>query len=231
MMSTPARSACSCGPMLTPPNTAKAVTGVCTAIPSMWAWIWTASSRVGVRTRARVVRRGLCRSRCTMGRPKAAVLPLPVAAQARTSRPSRAGGMAWSWMGVGLVKPSSLTPRSSKGSRPNDEKGTSGPGVGKRGTALAFGDALRLGLAVLREVGGGEHEAGTRHRLGLAQDLALQLREAEVGRVLEPRLPGGEGRVQDHEDEHPRISVAVHPQGVLTPLARGLEPHVADGRG
>src|SRR5687767_8951751 len=40
-----------------------------------------------------------------MGSAKAAVLPLPVMAQARTSRPARAGGMAAFWMGVGAWKP------------------------------------------------------------------------------------------------------------------------------
>ena len=40
----------------------------------------------------------------------AAVFPLPVMAQARTSRPSIAGGMACCWMGVARVKPSSRTP-------------------------------------------------------------------------------------------------------------------------
>ena len=72
---------------------------------------------------ARVVRRGLPISRWRMGSPKAAVLPLPVAAQARTSRPSIAGGMAWSWIGVGRVNPSSRTPRSSSGWSPNEVKG------------------------------------------------------------------------------------------------------------
>ena len=37
-----------------------------------------------------------------MGRRKAAVLPLPVMAQASTSRPARAGGMASRWIGVGV---------------------------------------------------------------------------------------------------------------------------------
>ena len=56
--------------------------------------ICAASSRVGARTSARVMPRFLPRSRCRMGSAKAAVLPLPVMAQASTSRPSRAGGMA-----------------------------------------------------------------------------------------------------------------------------------------
>src|SRR5688500_5509174 len=45
-----------------------------------------------------------------MGRTKAAVLPLPVMAQASTSFPAIAWGMASAWMGVGRVKPRSWIP-------------------------------------------------------------------------------------------------------------------------
>ena len=37
----------------------------------------------------------------------AAVLPVPVCAQPIRSRPSRSGGMAFSWMGVGMAYPAS----------------------------------------------------------------------------------------------------------------------------
>ena len=80
--------------MPTPPNTAAAVTGVCTARSFRSSTIWAASSRVGVSTSARVVPRGFSISRWRMGSRKAAVLPLPVMAQASTSRPARAGGIA-----------------------------------------------------------------------------------------------------------------------------------------
>ena len=50
----------------------------------------------------------------------AAVLPLPVIAQASTSRPVRAGGIASRWIGVGTVKPSASTARSRSGCRVND---------------------------------------------------------------------------------------------------------------
>ncbi len=40
-----------------------------------------------------------------MGRRKAAVLPVPVAAVPMTSRPARAGGIAWAWIGVGCSNP------------------------------------------------------------------------------------------------------------------------------
>lgn len=46
---------------------------------------------------------GLVRPTCIIGIAKAAVFPLPVSAQPKRSRPERAMGMAWAWMGVGLV--------------------------------------------------------------------------------------------------------------------------------
>ena len=100
------------------------VMGVCTARSFRSSRIWAASSRVGVSTSARVVPRGLSISLCRIGRRKAAVLPLPVTAQASTSRPASAGGMASVWMGVGRVKPSSLRARVRLGCSPRCEKGT-----------------------------------------------------------------------------------------------------------
>ena len=41
--------------------------------------------------------------RCRMGSTNAAVLPVPVWAPARTSRPSSTAGMARAWIGVGSV--------------------------------------------------------------------------------------------------------------------------------
>ena len=115
MTSTPLRKACSCGPIPTPPKTAAPDSGVCTASSRRCSSICAASSRVGVSTSARVTPRGLSISRCRIGRRNAAVLPLPVIAQASRSLPSRAGGIACSWMGVARVKPSSRTPRSRSG--------------------------------------------------------------------------------------------------------------------
>ena len=124
MTSTPVRNACSCGPMPMPPNTAAAVMGVCTATSLRSSTIWAASSRVGVITSARVTPRFSSIRWCRMGSRKASVLPLPVWAQARRSRPSRAGGMASSWMGVGRVKPSSLSPRWREACNFNEAKAT-----------------------------------------------------------------------------------------------------------
>ena len=64
-----------------------------------------ASSRVGARISERGMRaraRPLS-SRQSIGRTKAAVLPVPVWAMPSTSRPVRATGMAWLWIGVVLV--------------------------------------------------------------------------------------------------------------------------------
>ena len=67
---------------------------------------WSASSRVGAMTRdlgIRALERPATR-RSIIGRVKAAaVLPVPVWAMPRTSRPARTIGMAWAWMGVAVV--------------------------------------------------------------------------------------------------------------------------------
>lgn len=60
-----------------------------------------ASSRVGVRMRAVLVR--LLMRWLISGRPKAAVFPVPVWAEPRMSWPWRARGMDCSWMGVRAV--------------------------------------------------------------------------------------------------------------------------------
>ena len=64
--------------------------------------------RARARPRASIVIRGSV---------KLAVLPVPVWAIPRTSRPSRAGGIAPAWMGVGLSYPASTTALSTLGAR------------------------------------------------------------------------------------------------------------------
>ena len=86
------------------------------------AAICTASSRVGARIRARVLPRGLSISALSSGKPKAADLPLPVAALARTSRPSRAGGIAAVCTGRRLGEAEVATARKSCGRRPSVSK-------------------------------------------------------------------------------------------------------------
>jgi hypothetical protein len=63
------------------------------------AVICAASSRVGARISARVVPRGSVHQHLHERQPKAADLPLPVAALASTSRPASAGGIAALWTG------------------------------------------------------------------------------------------------------------------------------------
>lgn len=70
-----------------------------------------ASSRVGVSTSTRVaaMRRWRCTRRSSAGSRKAAVLPLPVTADAQMSTPRSAAGITAVWMGVGETNPSSHT--------------------------------------------------------------------------------------------------------------------------
>jgi len=82
---------------------------------------WAASSRVGVRTRARTPRPGRSARRCRIGSTNAAVLPLPVIAAASRSRPSSAGGRTARWTGVGSMKPRSAMPRWRAGLRRKSE--------------------------------------------------------------------------------------------------------------
>jgi hypothetical protein len=73
---------------------------------------------------------GEARTRWRMGRRKAAVLPLPVMADPRMSRPSRAGGRACFWIGVGSVNPIPEIPLRRSGWRPKSWNGLAGePGV------------------------------------------------------------------------------------------------------
>ena len=72
-----------------------------------------ASSRVGVSIKVRIglgpfFCKGFCDNRCKMGIAKAAVLPVPVWAQPCKSLPFINIGIAFSWIGVGLMYPSPL---------------------------------------------------------------------------------------------------------------------------
>ena len=108
-MSTPRRSAATCGPWPTPPKTVREVRPVVAASGARAASIWPTSSRVGARISARGApgrRRGeVAESRATSGSRNAYVLPEPVRPRPRTSRPARASGSVAAWMGVGSVMP------------------------------------------------------------------------------------------------------------------------------
>ena len=83
--------------------------------------------------------------RWRIGRTNAAVLPVPVCAQASTSRPASTCGMTWAWTGVGWSYPSSSTARTSAGTRPSAANGeaavspSSASGVGAARTGAAWG--------------------------------------------------------------------------------------------
>ena len=63
---------------------------------------WVANSRVGVITNA--VSPCVFKRKFTKGMPKAAVFPVPVWAVPKISFPSSATGIAWAWIGVGVLK-------------------------------------------------------------------------------------------------------------------------------
>ena len=161
MRSTPLRNAVSCGFMPTPPYTAAAFRSVWRASASKSAMIWSASSRVGAMTNARVVPRGFAMSSCMIGRRNAAVLPLPVAAHASRSRPFRAWGMASDWIGVGWVKPRSSMPRTRFGCRSSVEKDKGISGVM---SARQAGRNIRLEKRRRVWCGGGPPEPGAQGR-------------------------------------------------------------------
>src|SRR5579864_2959349 len=97
---------CNWGPSPSPPTMTAARIPVPVAILAKVSSIWIASSRVGLRMRARTPECGGCFAiRWMMGRTNASVLPVPVCAVATTSRPASAGPMAKAWTGVGSVKP------------------------------------------------------------------------------------------------------------------------------
>jgi hypothetical protein len=96
------------------------------------------SSRVGVSTNTRgptpLAFEGVS-SRCSAGSTNAAVLPVPVWADAIRSLPLSTTGMAWRWISVGAEKPLLSTARSSLGSRFNSEKDTIAPGLHEMSSA------------------------------------------------------------------------------------------------
>ena len=126
-MSQPRSSSAICLSNLVPPTTMVARWPVWAHTTLATLSICCASSRVGVTTRAKGPRRlFVARSvpsspamRCSVGSVNAAVLPVPVWAEATTSRPSSTRGMAPAWTGVGSVKPSASTPASICSLRPS----------------------------------------------------------------------------------------------------------------
>ena len=137
-MSAPPRRCSICGLIDTPPNTTATFTrcGKNLAKLLIAKPTCTASSRVGTTIRL-CVRRGavgaLSQMCCSMGNENAAVLPDPVWAEASTSRPCKMAGMACTWMGVGVLKPSPSSARckagNTAGEKPRLEKGMGKTGV------------------------------------------------------------------------------------------------------
>ena len=96
------------------------------SLPSVlkWSATWAASSRVGAKISERGMRAlALPRSsRVNIGSTNDAVLPVPVCAMPRTSRPPTAIGIAAACIGVGLVKPAAFTASMTFWLKPSCEK-------------------------------------------------------------------------------------------------------------
>ena len=109
-----------------PPSTRAVVMRAPPASRLICCSICTASSRVGARSSARVVfgsaRPESARMWCRIGRLNAAVLPVPVWAMPRMSRPSSCGPMACAWIGVGLLKSARISAAVSGAARPKSAK-------------------------------------------------------------------------------------------------------------
>jgi len=88
------------GPVADPPKMTTVFRSVKALNSLKAASTWRASSRVGSRIRQRIFPFDFS-SRLRMGRPNAAVLPVPVCAEAIRSPPLRATGMACAWIGDG----------------------------------------------------------------------------------------------------------------------------------
>ena len=119
------RSNAACSLKSSPPVTRPALMKVYWEKRSTSLRICWASSRVGSRiserTSVRCFELASPSRRLSSGSRKAAVLPLPVCAVTRRSRPSSAGGMAACCTGVGSVKFSSATALSRRSCRANWE--------------------------------------------------------------------------------------------------------------
>ena len=125
----PPRSALIWGSIGMPPYTTVERSGTVRPYVRTLSSTCIASSRVGTRISTRTGWRAgeklvfaWARIRSRMGSTKAAVLPVPVWAAARTSRPSRTRGIAADWTGVGVSYPSSATMRTRSADRPSESK-------------------------------------------------------------------------------------------------------------
>src|SRR6266542_5242605 len=102
-------------------------------------------------------------------------------AQASTSRPSIAGGIVSFWMGVGRVKPISLTPRARSGWSPKLEKGME--------TVCSFRSGLPSGSCSAHEYSGSCRERRNRRR-GLRSFCLARCRELPAPRCRTSRTQG-----------------------------------------
>jgi len=186
---------------------------------------WIASSRVGARTRA-CTRESAASTAARRGRPKAAVLPVPVWATPVMSRPASSGGIAAAWMPVGVSKPSAATAASRSSGRPRSAK------VGPAGV-VAAGEAASSrtpagasSRASVREEGSEDtgvttvrqgEPRGTRARAAGARGWELGAEERGVP-------PGGAGAVPLLGPWHRRCTSWGSVRAPAAPAPRGPGP-------
>ena len=146
-----------------------------------------ASSRVGTRTRPRGDRSArsptVSARRASIGRPKPRVLPEPVWARPRTSRPARASGRVRDWIAKGATIPRRVSAVTSAAGKP--ELGEGQIGGGRRSRKRCRQREIELRTAR----GGGLAGAAARpevRRRGepVAADRLAVVREGRIGRVV-----------------------------------------------
>src|SRR4051794_6687361 len=166
---------------------------------------WMHSSRVGVSTIAWTSSSsGSTDSRS--GSPNAAVLPVPVCACPITSRPSSSGGIACSWIGLGVSYPTSL--RACR--RGSDSPSSAKVVIPSKQASVAANLSGLMSLTVVGSIAfdAVETEAGKRDRLlgGAAVHFALA-----SSFLAETRVVGPVG-----DDFGPEEYAVLHNRGVIT---------------
>ncbi|CAM5535352.1 hypothetical protein SVIOM342S_09685 [Streptomyces violaceorubidus] len=122
--SAPSRSAWVCRFIDSPPTTVVRRTSSARAYGASASLTCWASSRVDTRTRAsgRFDSARRPEVRASRASPKASVLPEPVRARPRTSRPASASGRVAAWIGNGRVTPRAVIVSTSTGGSPRPSK-------------------------------------------------------------------------------------------------------------
>jgi hypothetical protein len=85
-----------------------------------------------------------------------------------------------------------------------------------------------MARAILLEIGVGDAQECRRESVHAGEELALELEEAELGRVLVADAPREEGLVRDREGEVVKRLSPLDPKGVLASRCLGRKSDVLD---